>query len=47
MGFEEAKAKNALNISSNDLEIATNMLIHNEPELSQPLPAGSIWEKKP
>lgn len=37
MGFDEAKAKKALEIADGDAEEASELLIQNLPELNEPL----------
>jgi len=44
MGFDEAKAKKALEIANGDTEIASELLLQNVPDLNDPIVPGMLWE---
>ena len=45
MGFDEAKAKKALEISDGNPEVASELLLQNVPDLNDPLMPGMIWDQ--
>ena len=47
MGFNEQRAKVALNNTQNSMTWASELLLSNAPELDLPLPENSIWAEPP
>lgn len=45
MGFDEAKAKKALEITDGDTEMASEILLQNVPDLNDPLMPGMLWDQ--
>ncbi len=45
MGFNEQKARVALNNTQNSMTWASELLISNAPDLDLPLPENSIWSE--